>query len=49
MATISTRKSEKAEASEQLKVDQRRPAMERYRLQVDRQMNGLHPVPKTPS
>ena len=40
MATITTKKPEKAAASEQLKVDQRRPAMERYRLQVDRQMKA---------
>ena len=40
MATITTKKSEKAEASEQLKVDQRRPAMASYRLQVDRQMKA---------
>ena len=39
MATINMPKKESAD-DEPLRVDQKRPAMERYRLQVDRQIKA---------
>ncbi len=37
MATITVKKPEKSEGDDTLKVDQRRPTLLRFRLQVDRQ------------
>jgi hypothetical protein len=37
MATITVKKPEKQEGDDVMKVDQRRPKLERFRLQVDRQ------------
>jgi hypothetical protein len=38
MATITMKRPEKHEAEDVLSVDQRRPALERFRLEIDRQV-----------
>ena len=38
MATMSIKRPEKPEADDVLQVDQRRPALKRFRLEIDRQM-----------
>jgi len=38
MATMSIKRPEKPEAGDVLQVDQRRPALKRFRLEIDRQV-----------
>jgi hypothetical protein len=40
MATITAKKTEKIQADEVTRVDQRRPTAARFRVQVDRQMKA---------